>query len=522
MTDGHTKASGSASTSLLARTRLAAVVGLVLALLLAACGGADGGPTEEEAGEDVVIAYGADFAELDPQGPVSNTTVGTLHWNIAEGLVRADSGSGELVPVLATEWEPLDDTTWQFTLREGVTFHNGEPFNADAVVYSVARVMDEATQSGFLGYFPPGLVAEAVDEYTVNLVTGEPRPVLPRSLNYMMMVPDGYAGAATDPVGTGPYRFVSSTANEVVVEKNEDYWGEPGQVERFRIIARPEASVRIAGLQTGEIDIAVDLPPEAQDQVPAYTASPALEVNLLRLNALGGLTEDIRIREAIVLGTDRDALRESIIGADSSEPSQGQLASGPEVFGFNPDLSAQPFDPDRARELVEEAGQVGAEITLVAPVGRIVKGEEFAEALALNLEENTGLAVTLEIVDLNAWIEILTNTEAEEDVEAVFVGVGSDQLDLSQPISSIVRQGGASPRIPHDDFPRIQQLIDQADVELDEDAREELLKGISAELYDAHAFNFLYREYVSSGHQENVSWPADGKAQIRLATVTVD
>jgi peptide/nickel transport system substrate-binding protein len=507
---------------------------MAMTLLLAACGSAGDDeadePTDGEVTEEartVVVAYGADITGLDPQVSSGFTTQAIIHQNLAEGLVTVDGQNGDLIPTLATEWEPVDDTTWRFTLREGVTFHNGEPLDGDAVVFSVTRLMDEATQSEFRGYFPAELAAEAIDEYTVEMTTGVPSPTLPRLLSFLMIVPPEHTesadGALQDlPIGTGPYEFESAGPNEVFLTRFDDYWGGvEAEVERFQLIARPESTSRTAGVSTGEIDIAADIPPQSVDQVPEHTVVPGLEVMVLRLNALRGLTADPAVREAVILGSNREELRTQILGDVQSAPAHGQLAASEVVFGFDPDLEAQEFDPERAREVLEEAGHAGAAITLVAPAGRYPQGEEYAEALALDLEQNTGLEVNLEIVDTQRWLDVLI-TQEEDTVEAVLVGISADQFDLSQPLGAQVRVGAVAPRFPHDAVPQVQELIEQADNAFEPDEREELLHEISAGIQEADAFNILYVANTIWGHQEDVSWRTHGAPRVDLATVSID
>ena len=198
---------------------------LILTLMLTSLGGA-------ALAEDKVLIVGQaeDTTTLDPQMQGDMPAMSILI-NIYDTLITRDEG-GNLIPCLATEWEALDETTWQFKLREGVTFHNGEPFNAESVKATLERLIDPATgspieeQENLTGI-------EVVDEYTINLTFSGSDPLVPAKLVMFggVMLPAEYTNAhdaeylAQNPVGTGPYKFVSWTKDyEVVLEKNEDYW----------------------------------------------------------------------------------------------------------------------------------------------------------------------------------------------------------------------------------------------------------------------------------------------------------
>src|SRR5690606_10660303 len=162
--------------------------------------------------------------------------------NIYEALLNRDQDMN-LTPHLATEYRQVDESTWEFNLREGISYHNGQPFNADAVVYSVKRIIDPELNSEQLSFFATIADAVKVDDYTVQIITNGPDPILPARMYWMKMVEPSHAQGdpdtfATTPIGTGPYKFVSwNRGVEVVLEANEDYWGGAPGIDR--VIVRP-------------------------------------------------------------------------------------------------------------------------------------------------------------------------------------------------------------------------------------------------------------------------------------------
>lgn len=230
--------------------------------------------------QSIAIAIGSEPSTLDPQLR-DDGGERQVNDNIYEALM-ARTASGELVPWLAAEAPTLiDATTWEFKLRSGVTFHNGEPFNADAVVASVARIIDPANNSEQMGYFGTIVGATKVDDLTVRISTSGPDPILPSRMYWMKMVAPGHAAspAISDaPVGTGPYKFDAwNRGTDLRLVRNESYWGSEPQIDdvTFRFI--PESGTRLSGLVAGEFDVITNLLPEFTTAVPKFAAVPGLE-----------------------------------------------------------------------------------------------------------------------------------------------------------------------------------------------------------------------------------------------------
>ena len=229
---------------------------MLAALLVTSCGGGSGA----EGGDDstLVVAVPADADTLD-WTMHAETTAEIALWSINEALVETDS-DGELVPSLAAslpEPDPKDPERWRVTLKEGITFTNGEPFNAEAVKANVVRVAAEDFETptdGFESYAG----AEVVDEYVVDILTDGPDSALLYKLESLrMLAPKAMNDPdyAENPVGTGPYLFEKwDRGREIVLERNPDYWGEAGTVETVVIRFIEDENTRVAALSTGEID----------------------------------------------------------------------------------------------------------------------------------------------------------------------------------------------------------------------------------------------------------------------------
>lgn len=343
---------------------------------------ADEDPDEAGNGRAVVVGVQGLPESLDPYLHLSN--VGTrVTYSLFDHLIERDFMSGDtpgagfgLNPMLAESWERVDDLTLEFHLREDVSFHNGDHMTAEDVKFTFDRMLVDTPDELISAAAYVGTVSEVnvVDDYTVQFVTGEPDPILENRLcswcswilpkEYFEEVGDDEF--ALNPVGTGPYRFVSlSQDNELHFEAFEDYFmGAPAAAQlEFRVI--PETAGRVAAIASGEVDIITNVSP---DQVETLESSDGVSVSSIPLanchvlvyNTFHPSIDDKRIRQAMNLAIDRELLVETLWGGRAVMMRSHQF----EEYGdmFNGDRPYTPYDPDRARELLEEAGYDGEEI----------------------------------------------------------------------------------------------------------------------------------------------------------------
>ncbi len=324
--------------------------------------------------------------------------------NVMEPLVRFGK-AGEPVFVLATRWEPSTDSKkWRFYLRRGVKFHNGADFTARDVVETAKYISELKAESAIYGHLPIK-EAVAIDDYTVDLIFEKPQPLLPVTIRYLMIYPTAIARdnrkmATTSTIGTGPYRFVEwKRGQHIRLTKFEGYWGPKPQIDDVLITFRGEVGVRLAALIAGEVDW-IEIGPEQASQSPKVVQMASPLTTWLRFDEyirkeLGGVSilADKRLRLAIDYAIDRKVLVGLYNGY--ATPSLGQFAS-PGDFGFDQNLKSRPYDLERAKALVKEAGAVGKTVTFVGITGRWAKAREVSEAIAFMIEQ-TGLKVNLMI-----------------------------------------------------------------------------------------------------------------------------
>ena len=426
-------------------TRL--VGGVVLSLVMGACGsqttspaaspggGAEGGPE----GELVTIN-----ASLTGQGqdPITQAALEWSHkpwWDDVHDFVIEQDADGNLVPALATEWEASEDgLTWTFTIREDIKFHNGDTLTAEDVAWSWDRVIfDPASTHTMIGRAP---VVESItaDGNQVIVVTNTPQAAVPM----WWAEHDGESGGAvyskayyeevgdemwTKPIGTGPYELVSmesdqsATLTAFLDEDRSDWQKErtPG-FKDLTIRAAPDSSTRVAMLQTGEADV-VPLPISAVEELEA-SGTEIIEVPAATQSVMWCLgfslnpdspCNEVGVREALSIAIDRQGIADSVYRGFAA-PHVGYIA-GPGAFGNPEDLEPPPYDPDRAQELLAEAGfdesnPLTVEIVVADVPGDMPMMPTMAEAIAGNYEA-IGINATIRVGDEEANKETLFGFE---------------------------------------------------------------------------------------------------------------
>ncbi len=297
--------------------------------------------------------------------PYRNTGLPYVYtWSaVFDGLTAIDA-QGNVQPALATSWENIDSLTWIFHLRDDVTFSNGRPFDASAAVHAVKFLASEDASREVVGRMMGFLAdARALDDHTVEITTSQPTPLLPRFFPQLYMVePDhfqalGLEGFARDPIATGPFAVENIRAERITFRAVPDSWRAP-QVDQLEILAVPDNATRALAITAGGLDIAMQLGPEEVRTISMAGGGYVSwrDAAVWAYNFIQGrepALSDVRVREALNIAVDRDTIISALL--DNATIAATQPAP-PTVYGFNPDLPEIPYDPDRARALLAEAG----------------------------------------------------------------------------------------------------------------------------------------------------------------------
>lgn len=341
--------------------------------------------------DTLVIAQGVDPTSLDPMNHFDAPSFNVC-LNIYDTLLQRDANI-KIEPLLAESYKLIDDLTWEFKLRKGVKFHNGEDFNAAAVKFNLERLADpknKLSQKVLIGVLDR---VDIINDYTVRLITKKPYPTLDARLClYGGMIAPKYLQEkgpeylATHPVGTGPYKFVKWVKDdELVLEAFDNYWRGIPKIKRVVFKPIPEATTRVASLQTREADIIVNVPPHLTKLVDWKGRSFVSKVPSVRVIYMGfdtlkpGPVADKRVRQAIAHAVNMDAIIKEVLGGNGIR--LGTLLTK-DHFGYDPTIKPYPYDPEKVKKLLAEAGYAnGFDFVLNSPADRYLKDKEVAEAV---------------------------------------------------------------------------------------------------------------------------------------------
>ncbi|HYM69517.1 MAG TPA: ABC transporter substrate-binding protein [bacterium] len=327
-------------------------------------------PVSLRSGDSLIIGMRTDsIGTFDPAIPPNRDTETVLR-NIYDALV-AHTLDGKVVPQLATSWNKVGPAVYDFTLRAGVKFQNGDPLTADDVVYTFQRVLTPGAISGqssprkdLLG---PLVRVQKIDDTHVRFVYGAafPEVLLLQALVHFQIVPQKYvqqvgeAGFVAKPIGSGPFRYARGAVNsEIVLERNDAYWAGPAKLRQVVFRMMPEPSTRIAALLSGEVQIIQEVSPDLVDRLKA---NPSVQVKTaegtrsyeIELNNKMEPFSDPRVRAALNYAINWDPILRDIYHGYAKRLATGFLPTG---FGYDPSLKPYPYDLAKARELLKQAG----------------------------------------------------------------------------------------------------------------------------------------------------------------------
>ena len=419
------------------------VLALVFALGMTGCGPAeddivddDDEPVDDptDTPEQILrVALRADIQDFDPVYLEDAPTSGVA-FQIYEHLVARDF-DGTLMEGLAQDWEASEDAmVWTFHLREGVKFHDGSDFTAEVVKFHYERIMDPDTGSHAMESFRRNIKRiDAIDDLTLEIELHEPNAAF---IDQVIITNAGYIPSmeavkelgddlAHNPVGTGPFKFNEWVPDtRVVLDRYEDYWKGPAKLEQVIFRPIPETGTQMAELRTGGIHIMTTVPPEhletlqADDEIVVLT-EPDFNIRYLVYNMNNPLFQDVQVRQALNHAVDVENLVGEFLRGVADK------AVGPfaiQSWAHDPNVPQFEYDPDRAEELLEEAGWTRGDdgmfqkdgqtlnFTLSTPVGRYTKDQEVCEAVHYQLRQ-FGIDVELEPLEFATLIDKLSERE---------------------------------------------------------------------------------------------------------------
>lgn len=450
------------------KKRYASLLCVMLSVaMLAGCSsqkgeGGQGSEPGSESGRkktEIVIAQGADASSLDPQKQ-SDTVSGNLVANIFDPLICREKDMS-LQPCLATEWSQIDETTWEVVLREEVKFHDGEDFNADAVVFTFERVKNPETKALNASYFSTIESCEKLDDYKVKFTTNGTDPIFEARLSNLYILPPEYVEEkgekfGQDPVGTGAYTFGEWVKDDkITLEKNPDYFGEKPFYEKVTYKAIPETATQIAALQSGEVDIIPSIPSdqianlEVDGNIAIKTAECA-RIQMVNFNMTTELGQNKNLRLAIAHAINREPIVNGLLSGYGKEL---QIPISDVIPGIPTDIKAYPYDVEKAKEYLTKAGYPdGIDIQIECQNGLNPFDKEIAQVVGQQLNE-VGIRATVQPLEQSTH----SNKLRAKEITPIYVMSGNNVwFDIDPQLKAFFLSSGPLSTCVND---RVDELI---------------------------------------------------------------
>lgn len=491
----------------------------------------------QQSGGELIYAQNMPITTPDPVNPQTYPAAYEANFTIYNNLVTFDRNLS-IVPDLAESWEQsADGLTWTFKLRQGVTFHDGTPFNAQAVEAHIKRIQDPATASPNANLWAHITGVTVVDDATIQLQTEQPFGAM---LNYLAHGSGGIESPSAvqeygaeypqHPTGTGPYQLDSFTpGSELVLARNDAFYGGTPKLDRIVMRAVPEAGSRVLLLDAGEADLANDVPPEEAERLATGDGLQLLRQSGLRtfwmeFNLNREVFTDVKVRQALNYAVNKQSIVDNLfLGYATVLDSP----AAPSIQGYAP-VGSYPYDPDLAGRMLDEAGwTVGdggvrqkdgtpLKFTINTAEGEYPKDIQVVEAVQADLKA-VGCDVEIWKVEAAARWDYLRVPPGEAQYDMLIFGFNPSNGDLGYHLNSLFRSN-TDPTVKPNVWnlmwysnPQVDDLLNQADQTVDPAQRYELLGQAQKLIWDDAPMIWLYVPDILVGARAAVQdayiWP---------------
>jgi peptide/nickel transport system substrate-binding protein len=480
----------------------------------------------------ITISQPAEATTMDPGRSTQVLTV-NYFYNLYDALTRWDN-TLKLQPGLATSWKNVNETTWEFTLRQGVKFHDGAPLTAEDVKATLERNLQPGktvVQPGFATIE----AVQIVNPTTIRIVTKKPDPLLlvrvaqmgAQILPARLTTDEGVKELARKPIGTGAYKFVEWVKDErLVMEANRDWWGwegRPPAIDRVVWKPVPEDFPRIVALEKGEADIITNVPPDriksiADGRATQIVTVPSSRIVTLSINSTQPPLSDKRARQALHYALDIGSIIKNLY-AGQGKPFSGGVADTD--FGYNASLKPYPFDPAKAKQLLAEAGRPnGIDVSLHAGSGTMVNDKFLLEAIA-DMWAKSGIRARIDMMEMGARQRMLNERT-----------VPPNGLLLGNPQSTLLDADGSLWRLWHPNGfngkywtgsqpgQRFHDVMEQARYSLDPSKRRALYMEATQIIHDDKPWLELFQEVIVYGVSRRVAFKPRADYRLIVAEMT--
>ncbi|TEW54631.1 ABC transporter substrate-binding protein [Psychromonas sp. RZ22] len=475
------------------------------------------------AAADITVAYDSDPVTLDPHEQLSGGVLQMSHM-LFDPLVRFTK-EFDFEPRLAEKWERIDDNTFRFTLRKGVTFHSGNKLTADDVVWTFNRLK---SSGDFKAVFSPYEKMVKIDDYTIEIISFKPYPLVLQTATYIfpmdskfysgeiagvdksVIVKHGNSFASTHASGTGPFTITSREQGvKVVFERFDNYWDKksPGNVDKLTLVPIRENATRIAALLSGGVDLIHPVAPNDQQRVTdsknlELTTVPGTRIITFQMNQHSNpALRDVRVRQAIVYAINNDGIVKRIMKGFATTAGQ----QGPEGYaGYDASLVPR-YDLEKAKKLMKEAGyEKGFKLTMMAPNNRYVNDAQIAQATTSMLAR-IGITVDLKTLPKAQYWPEFDKCSAD----MMMIGWHSDTEDsanLSEFLTMTrdAETGKGAYNCGYYSNPKVDELVNKSNSETDPAKRAAMLQEVERILYNDAAFVPLHWQNLAWGAKSNL------------------
>jgi peptide/nickel transport system substrate-binding protein len=463
----------------------------------------------------IVVAHGVGVYSLNPYA-VNTSPLQAVWGSVMEPLIDADYDKRGYQGVLAESWQ-MKGARLQFKLRSGVRFHDGTPFSSKDIVASFKRILTDkqSLQAPNLGNIKE---MDAPDDLTVVLTLKKADANALEDINGRLIMKHSAAEkmgeADNPPIGTGPFKFVSwDRSGQFVIRRNENYWGEAPKIDEVIYKVIQEDAARIAALEAGQVDLISNVPPH---EVARLKSNPRLRVQpvqglrpiFLVLSPAYKPLDNVKVRRAITHAIDRERIIKHILEGNAYSLS-GLLS--PQVFGYEPTAKAYPYDAEKAKQLLIEAGFAnGFEIDYYSPTGRYPKDREIAQVIVEQLSK-VGIKANLKTPEWSIF-----NTDYKNGKYPIYL-TGRGSLTDADALFQQYFRTGTTKRVLGYSNPKLDEILDAEQQTFDPKKREKLL-------WDAHKIILedapavpLWNSMDIYAHRADLVWtaPPDEKVQLK-------
>jgi peptide/nickel transport system substrate-binding protein len=484
------------------RPAVLVAIGLVIAITLTACSTGERVDLGDESSQNLIAAIAGEPDQLDPHKTSAYFSFEVLE-NIYDTLVEPDENL-EMRPALAESWEVSNDQlTWTFHLRLGVTFHDGSPFSADDVVYSYKRIIDQKLSNA--DRFSAVTDVTAPDKSTVKITVAQPTPSLLSNIGgfkgmAIVQRKNVESGAiATHPIGTGPFVFKSAKSGDsITLAANKNYWGGPPVISgvTFRFIL--EASTALSALQAGEIDWTDSMPTQRVEELKADESihlgvTPSNDYWYLTLNEARKPWNDVRVRQAIAYGVDRDA----IVQATSYGTAAANQLAIPKGSPWHTEYHGYTHDIVKAKSLLHEAGIKDLTLDMMA-TSEYPQTVTAAQIIADNLAA-LGITVKIRTLDFATWLDEQNAGHFDMLMMGWLGNIDPDDFYYAQQ-----HTGGINNAQKYSN-PVVDGLLDAGRTQTNRDARAGLYARAATIIADEASYIYLYNPSVIQAWSKRLS-----------------